>query len=78
MAEFEVFELRGGWIQELGRIYFKKYPAIGESVEIPGSLPEQVRRYEVLELELTTGSTIAGNIVLTPIDPETEEPSPIR
>jgi hypothetical protein len=67
MAEFEVFELKGGWIQGLGRIHFKEFPAIGESVEIASAHPMEVRRYEVLEVEVSTDSTSAGNIVLTPI-----------
>ena len=67
MMEFEAFELRGGWIQGLGRIDFKESPVIGESVEIAGAHPKELRRYEVLDIELTTGSPSAGNIVLTPI-----------
>jgi hypothetical protein len=75
MAEFEVFELRGGWIQGLGRIHFKEFPARGESVEIAGADPMEVRRYEVHEVELSTDSTSAGSVVLTPI-PKPNGPHP--
>jgi hypothetical protein len=64
MAVFTAVELRGGWIQGLGRVYFKEIPSRGESVQITGVNAEEVGWYEVLDVELTTDATTAGNIVL--------------
>jgi hypothetical protein len=64
MAVFTAFELRGGWIQGLGEIYLKEIPYKGESVQIAGVNTDDVRWYEVLDVELTTDATSAGNIVL--------------
>ena len=75
MAVFTAFELRGGWIHGFGRIYFNKIPSKGEWVEIASVNTKEVRQYEVLDVELTTDSTSAGNIVLTPL-PKPNGPHP--
>lgn len=64
MAVFAVFELKGGWIQGLGRIFFKEVPFKGDSITIAGAEIDEVSWYEVLCVELTTDATSAGNIVL--------------
>jgi hypothetical protein len=64
MAVFTAFELRGGWIQGLGRIYLEAIPYKGESVQIASVDTAEVRWYEVLDVELTPDATSAGNIVL--------------
>ncbi len=64
MAVFTAFELRGGWIQGLGRIYFKEIPFRGDSVQIASADTEEVRWYEVLDVELTPDATSTGNIIL--------------
>ena len=64
MTVFTVFELKGGWIHGLGRIYFKEVPFKGESITIAGFKIDEARWYEVLCAELTTDATSAGNIVL--------------
>jgi hypothetical protein len=65
MAVFTAFELRGGWIQGLGRIYCTEIPSKGESVQIASVNMEPVRWYEVLDVELTRDPASAGNIVLS-------------
>ena len=63
MAVFTAFELRGGWIQELGLIHLTKPPFKGESIKIVGVNTEKCW-YEVLEVELPTDTTTAGNLVV--------------
>jgi hypothetical protein len=66
MAVFTGLELTGGWVQGLGRIHFKEFPSEGQSVEIARANTEEVRWYEVIEVEFTPDATSAGNIVLMP------------
>jgi hypothetical protein len=66
MAVFTAFELTCGWVQGLGRIYFKEFPSEGRSVEIASLNAREVRWYEVLEVDFTPDASSLGNIVLTP------------
>lgn len=65
MAVFTAFELTGGWIQGLGRLYFEEVPSKGEFFEIPGVEGAEARSYEVLDIELPTDPSSAGDIILT-------------
>jgi hypothetical protein len=65
MPVFTVFELRGGWIQKLGPIYFEKVPSKGDFISIASVEAEETRCYEVLDVELATYACSAGDIVLT-------------
>jgi hypothetical protein len=60
MAVFTVFELKRGWIQGLGRVYFKEFPSKGEFIKIAS----EGSWYEVLDVEFATYATSAGDIVL--------------
>jgi hypothetical protein len=65
MPEFTVFELKSGWIQKLGPMYFEEVPSKGEFIRIPSVEAEKARCYEVLEMEPATDAISAGDIVLT-------------
>lgn len=65
MPVFTVFELKSGWIQELGPIYFEKVPSEGELIRIPSVEAQQARCYEVLDVDPVKHATSAGDIVLT-------------
>ena len=73
MAVFTAVELRGGWIHGLGRVYFKEIPSKGESVLITSVNTEEVGWYEVLDVDLTTDATSAGNVVLRLISSDTPD-----
>lgn len=60
MAVLTVFELKCGWIQGLGRVYFKEFPSKGEFIKIGSEGP----CYEILDVELATYATSAGDVVL--------------
>jgi hypothetical protein len=63
MAVFTVFELKGGGIQGLGRIYFKTVPSEGQLIKIPME-GDETRSYDVLEIDPATDATSVGDIVL--------------
>jgi hypothetical protein len=60
MPVFTVFELKSGWIQGLGRVYFKEFPSNDEFIKIASQDP----LYEVLDVEFATYAITEGDIVL--------------
>lgn len=61
---FTVFELKNGWIQKIGPIYFEEVPSKGEFIRIGSVEAKEASWYEVLDMEFGTNAT-AVEIVLT-------------
>jgi hypothetical protein len=65
MPVFTAFELKSGWIQKLGPMYFEEVPSKGEFIGIASAEAEEGRCYEIIDIEPPTDAISGGFIVLT-------------